>query len=163
MTEEEKANEGRRLHGEAAIRLAALEQRYTSSRRALVEVLAQAGRPVTTSEILSTFNGASISSTYRNLTVLCEAEVARRLSGEDDVARFELAEDLGGHHHHLVCSSCGAMEDVEASAKLERAIAEAARQASEDKGFEIRAHRIDFVGFCTECLAKPDKPEQIRR
>lgn len=154
MTEAENAADGRRVHGEAAIRLAALEQRYTSSRRALVETLARAGRPLTTPEILQTVDRASISSTYRNLTVLCEAEVARRISGADDVGRFELAEELGGHHHHLVCSSCGTMEDVEASPKLERAIAEAARQASEERGFHIRNHRIDFEGLCNNCLAK---------
>lgn len=156
MNETKSSDEDRRLHGEAAIRLAALEQRYTSGRRALVETLANAGRPLTTPEILQTVDRATTSSTYRNLTVLCEAAVARRLSGADDIGRFELAEDLGGHHHHLVCSSCGTMEDVEASPKLERAIAEAARQASEARGFQIRNHRIDFEGYCTKCLANPD-------
>ncbi|MGQ0678678.1 MAG: Fur family transcriptional regulator [Actinomycetota bacterium] len=154
MNAEEASQDNRRLHGEAAIRLAALEQRYTSSRRALVETLASAGRPLTTPEILKNDASASISSIYRNLTVLCEAEVARKIPGADDVGRFELAEELGGHHHHLVCSSCGTMEDVEASPKLERAIAEAARQASEESGFQIRAHRIDFEGVCTSCLDK---------
>ncbi len=154
MKKVEAGDDGRRLHGEVAMRLAALEQRYTSSRRALVETLAKANRPLTTPEILQTVDRASISSTYRNLTVLCEAEVARRISGADDLGRFELAEELGGHHHHLVCSSCGTMEDVEASPKLERAIAEAARQASDDRGFQIRAHRIDFEGLCTDCLTR---------
>lgn len=145
-----------RLHGEAAIRLAALEQRYTSKRRAIVETLATAGRPLTTPEIFKTADRASVSSTYRNLTVLCDAAVARRLSGSDDVARFELAEGLSGHHHHLVCSSCGTMVDVDASPKLERAIAEAARQAAEDFGFLIAAHRIDFEGLCRDC-GVPDR------
>lgn len=144
-------NERRRLHGEAAIRLAAFEQRYTSGRRAIVETLADAGRPLTTPQILQAARSSSMSSTYRNLTVLCEAEVARRLSGADDVARFELAEDLSGHHHHLVCSSCGTMVDVDASPKLERVIAEAARQAAEDFNFEVAAHRIDFEGRCRVC------------
>ena len=163
LTRQQEALDGSRVHGEAAIRLAALEQRYTTSRRALVETLARAGRPLTTPEILQTVDRASISSTYRNLTVLCEADVARRISGADDIARFELAEDLGGHHHHLVCSSCGTMEDVEASPKLERAIAEAARQASELKGFEVRNHRIDFEGLCTSCLAKTDGHRSPRK
>ncbi|MBW3591108.1 MAG: transcriptional repressor [Actinobacteria bacterium] len=133
------------------MRLAALEQRYTSGRRAIIETLANAGRPLTTPQILQTARSSSMSSTYRNLTVLCEAQVARRLSGTDDVARFELAEDLSGHHHHLVCSSCGTMVDVDASPKLERVIAEAARQVAEDFNFEVAAHRIDFEGRCRVC------------
>lgn len=143
--------ERRRLHGEAAIRLAAFDQRYTSGRRAIVETLADAGRPLTTPQILERARSSSMSSTYRNLTVLCEAEVARRLSGADDVARFELAEDLSGHHHHLVCSSCGTMVDVDAPPKLERVIAEAARQVAKDYSFEVAAHRIDFEGRCRTC------------
>ncbi|MEX2587820.1 MAG: transcriptional repressor [Actinomycetota bacterium] len=144
-------NERRRLHGEAAIRLAALEQRYTAGRRAIVETLFSAGRPLTTPEILQAARSSSMSSTYRNLTVLCEVEVARRLAGADDVARFELAEDLSGHHHHLVCSTCGTMADVDASPKLERAVAEAAREAARDFDFEVEAHRIDFEGRCRSC------------
>lgn len=152
MVELKSAETDRRLHGEAAIRLAALEQRYTSSRQSLVEALASAGRPLTTPEILQQVGKATVSSTYRNLVVLCEAKVARKLSGADDVSRFELAEDLGGHHHHLVCSSCGTMVDVEAAPKLERSIAEASRVAAELHGFEVTAHRIDFEGTCSNCI-----------
>ena len=142
-----------RLHEEAAVRLAALDQRYTSSRRALVEALRVADRPVSVPEILGAAAGVPQSSAYRNLTVLCDAGVARRLAGADDIARFELAEDLSGndHHHHLMCSSCGLVADVGASPALERSLAEAARVASAQTGFEVSAHRIDLVGRCPEC------------
>ena len=92
------------LHGAAAERVAALDQRYTASRRALVHALLEAERPLTITEILAGAKGMPQSSAYRNLTVLCEAGVARRLPGVDDLGRFELAEDLAGHHHHLQCT-----------------------------------------------------------
>ena len=82
------------LHGAAAERVAALDQRYTASRRALVHALLEAERPLTITEILAGAKGMPQSSAYRNLTVLCEAGVARRLPGVDDLGRFELAEDL---------------------------------------------------------------------
>ncbi len=147
------APEASRLHEEAAVRLAALDQRYTSSRRALVDALRAAGRPVAMPEILGATAGIPQSSAYRNLTVLCEAGVARRLAGTDDVGRFELAEDLSGndHHHHVMCSSCGLVADVGASPALERSLAEAARVASKETGFEVSAHRIDLVGLCAGC------------
>jgi len=144
--------EAERLHREATHRLASLDQRYTSSRRALVEAIACAGRPMTMPEILGAATGVPQSSAYRNLTVLCEAGVARRLAGSDDVGRFELAEDLSGHHHHhLVCSKCGTVTDVPASARLERALDEAARLAAEETGFEVTDHRIDLEGICPSC------------
>jgi Fur family transcriptional regulator, ferric uptake regulator len=141
-----------RLHREAALRLAAADQRYTTGRRALVDAMAAAGRPITIPEILAASDAVTMSSAYRNLTILCEAEVARRVAGADDVGRFELAEDISGHHHHhLICSSCGTMADVAASEKLERAVAEAARQAAEETGYDVRAHRVDLEGLCPAC------------
>ncbi|MFN2606581.1 MAG: Fur family transcriptional regulator [Acidimicrobiales bacterium] len=141
----------RRLHEAVAARLGALDQRYTTSRRALVQALVDAARPLTIAEIVAEAPGVPQSSAYRNLTVLSEAGVARRLPGADDFGRFELAEDLGGHHHHLVCSSCGTVADLETSPRLERAIDDAARQAAAASGFEVTGHRVDFDGRCPRC------------
>jgi Fur family transcriptional regulator, ferric uptake regulator len=145
-------NDAERLHREVAQRLASLDQRYTSSRWALVTAIAGAGRPVTMPEILDAAKGVPQSSAYRNLTVLCEAGVARRLAGTDDVGRFELAEDLTGHHHHhLVCSACGLVADVPSSPRLEKALDQAARLAAEETGFAVTDHRIDLEGLCPDC------------
>jgi len=138
----------RQLDAEVALRLAGADQRYTRVRRALVETLAAAGRPLTTPEILVASPGLSQSSAYRNLSVLVGAGVARRVSGTDDHGRFELAEDLSGHHHHIVCYSCGKVADIAPSPRLERALDEAARAAT---GFEVTEHRFDLVGVCAEC------------
>src|SRR5687768_12780356 len=83
-------NEG--LHREAALRLMSADQRYTSCRRALVDAMAAAKRPLTIPEILAAAGTVTVSSAYRNLTILCDAAVARRVSGADDLGRFELAE-----------------------------------------------------------------------
>lgn len=140
-----------RLHEKAAGRLAALDQRYTPSRRVLVQTLEEAAHPLTIAEIVGRADGVPQSSAYRNLTVLIEAGIAIRLPGADDYGRFELAEDLAGHHHHLVCVSCGAVADHVAGSRLERALREAAQQAAEDSGFEVTGHRLDFEGRCRRC------------
>ena len=141
------------LHAEVGARLAAVSQRFTSGRRALVEVLAASDRPLTVPDIVSsTPSSLPQSSVYRNLTVLIEAGVVRRVLGTDELARFELAEDLAGdHHHHLLCSSCGGVSDVSAAPRLERALSEAARLAADEAGFEVVEHRIDLVGVCSDC------------
>ncbi len=141
-----------RLHSAAAERVGAFEQRYTTSRRALVQALLEAERPLTITEILAGATGMPLSSAYRNLTVLCEAGVARRLPGLDDLGRFELAEDLAGHHHHVLCVTCGSLVDFAASARLERALVEASRQVAEETGYEITGHRLDFDGRCPRCI-----------
>ena len=140
------------LQSEVSRRLGAVDQRFTSGRRELVEVLERADRPLTVPDIVASApTSLPQSSVYRNLTVLLEAGVVRRLLGTDDLARFELAEDLAGHHHHLLCSTCGSVSDVSAAPKLERALSEAARLAAEEAGFEVTEHRIDLVGVCSSC------------
>lgn len=147
-----RAAESARLHGAAAERVSAVDQRYTSSRRALVQALLEATRPLTITEILAGATGMPQSSAYRNLTVLCEAGVARRLPGMDDLGRFELAEDLAGHHHHIVCGVCGTHADFDASARLEKALVEASRQVAAETGYAITGHRLDFDGRCPNCV-----------
>jgi Fe2+ or Zn2+ uptake regulation protein len=73
------------------------------------------------------------------------------VTGSDDHGRFELAEDLSGHHHHLVCGSCGKVADVRPSARLERALAEAARVAADEDDFDVTDHRFDLLGLCADC------------
>jgi Fur family ferric uptake transcriptional regulator len=139
------------IHDQVGLRLSRSEQRYTRLRRALVETLARAGRPLTIPEILRTNPGLTQSSAYRNITVLIEAGAARRVTGADDHGRFELAEDLSGHHHHLVCGSCGKVADVRPSPRLERALEEAARAAADEGDFAVTEHRFDLLGVCADC------------
>jgi Fe2+ or Zn2+ uptake regulation protein len=139
------------LHGEVSIRLARLQQRYTASRRAIVEALVDAGRPLTVPEILAAKGDVPMSSAYRNVTVLTEAGALRRVAGSDDHGRVELAEDLAGHHHHFMCTGCGAVLDVHVTPKLESALAEAAKAVAELEGVEVTDHSLDLVGRCADC------------
>jgi Fe2+ or Zn2+ uptake regulation protein len=141
------------LHAEVEGRLRAADQRYTSGRRALVAALAGAGRPVTMPEVLARVEGLPQSSAYRNLTVLVDAGVARRLAGPDDLGRFELAEDLVGHHHHLICTECGRVDDFTVPAPLERSLEAAFAKAVSGTGFQSTSHRLDLIGTCEACQA----------
>jgi Fe2+ or Zn2+ uptake regulation protein len=140
-------------HDEVAALLSAVDQRYTQNRRAIVEVLAGAGRPLTVPEIVETASRGSlpVSSAYRNITVLLDAGIVHRVAGTDDHSRFELAEALIEHHHHLLCLNCGKVVDVSALPRLERALSEAADVAADETGFEVTGHRIDLVGLCADC------------
>lgn len=137
--------------GEAAARLEAAGQRATRNRLAIVDVLAGAGQPLTIREIIGRRRGLALSSAYRSLAVLEDAGVVRRLVTGGDHARFELAEEMTLHHHHLVCASCGTVEDFSASGPLERRVQEAMAQAASRAGFIPQGHRIDLIGRCRRC------------
>jgi Fur family transcriptional regulator, ferric uptake regulator len=66
--------------------------------------------------------------------------------------RYELAEDLTGHHHHLICSSCGAVRDIVVPPALEQSIAALLEAVAASTKFVIDEHRLDLVGRCEECV-----------
>lgn len=134
-----------------ARRLARQQQRLTAGRTGVVQALAASDRPLTLPEILAARPDLAQSSAYRNLVVLEQAGVVRRIVTGDEFARYELAEDLTGHHHHLVCTSCGRIEDLPASDGIERSVAAAAAHAARRRGFRTAHHRLDLVGTCADC------------
>jgi Fe2+ or Zn2+ uptake regulation protein len=131
--------------------LRADQQRYTPGRRALVEVLAGSDRPLTIPELLAADQALALSSAYRNLAVLERAGVVRRLVTSDEHARFELAEDLTEHHHHLICGRCGRIDDFTVSPQLERSLEAALGRVVAATGFRPDHHRLDLVGTCADC------------
>ena len=139
------------IHEDAARRLAAIDQRYTGNRRALVEVLAGSGRPLSIPDVLGARRDLPQSSVYRNLGVLEAAGVVRRVLGADEFMRYELAEDLTEHHHHLVCTSCGDVTDVQLPPRLERSMQRAIDEVTAGTGFQPAGHRLDLVGVCAAC------------
>ncbi|MGH7611866.1 MAG: Fur family transcriptional regulator [Candidatus Dormibacteria bacterium] len=148
------------LHAGVRRRLASIRQRYTSGRRRLVEAVAGAGRPLTVSEIVRGCPTLPPSTAYRNLAVLEQATVVRRVLLEGEFSRFELSEELAPHHHHLACVGCGSVVDVLAPAELEASVAAVAAEVARATGFSLYSHRLDLIGRCAQCAAGPaPKPE----
>lgn len=126
-------------------------QRYTLGRRQLIDVLLAAGRPVTIPELVEQGALQSQSSLYRNLAILEQCGAVHRIASTDDVTRFELAEELAGHHHHVVCIECGRIDDVILPPRIERALEEAAAEARKQRDFAVDSHRVELFGTCTDC------------
>lgn len=139
------------LHDLAEARLRRVEQRYTRGRRAVIEVLASAGHPVSIGDIAGRLPQLPRSSAYRHLVDLQSAGLVRRVAASDDFARFELAEDLTEHHHHLLCMSCGKVTDVTPSAAFEHSVSSTVEQLAKAEGFEPHSHRLDVLGVCAQC------------
>lgn len=148
----EVATADERTHRDVAFRLARSEQRYTRQRRMMVDALSSLARPATIAELLDAVPDLPVSTAYRNLGVLADAGVVRRVNGSDEFGRFELAEEVSGHHHHhAVCSECGLVIDATSSPKLEAALAETARAIAHENGFDVADHRLELVGRCSRC------------
>jgi Fe2+ or Zn2+ uptake regulation protein len=132
-------------------RLRRADQRYTSGRRAIIELLLSAGHPVSIAEISSRIPDLPRSSAYRNLGDLESAGLVRRVAAHDDFARFELAEELTEHHHHFLCVNCGKVTDFAFASELECGISEAIEKLATSEGFQPQSHRLDVLGLCPAC------------
>lgn len=135
----------------AAERLAESGQRFTGGRREIVQALASATRPLSIPEILEAAPRLAQSSAYRNLAMLETAGVVVRVITTDEWARFELSEDITGHHHHMVCNSCGSVDDVVIPDEVERELDRVLTRVALHEGFSVTHHRLDVVGVCRSC------------
>jgi Fe2+ or Zn2+ uptake regulation protein len=117
----------------------------------VVELLVTAGGPVSIGDIADGLPDLPRSSAYRHLVDLQAAGVVTRLAANDDFARFELAEDLTQHHHHLLCTTCGRVIDITPAASFERALTRHLGELAEAEGFAVHGHRVDVLGLCASC------------
>ena len=136
---------------EVAALLRKADQRYTTGRRRLVAVLQTGDGPLTITQILAADRSLAQSSVYRNLTILEEVGAVTRIVTRDDFARYELAEHLTEHHHHLICSNCGDVADFSLDSRAEASLDRALERAAERVGFDVDTHRLDLLGTCADC------------
>lgn len=81
---------------------------------------------------------------YDVLRALTAAGLVRRIEPSGSVARYESR--VGDNHHHVVCRSCGAIEDVDC------AVGDApCLNASDGHGFAIDEAEVTYWGLCPTC------------
>jgi len=139
------------LDDEIAALLNQADQRYTTSRRRLIAALQAGDGPLTITQIVAADQTLPQSTVYRNLTILEEVGVVTRIVTSDDFARYELAEQLTGHHHHLICTNCGDVVDFSLDASIETMLDQALHLAADQAGFAADNHRLDLLGTCEPC------------
>ncbi len=133
-------------------RLGDHEIRYTTGRRAVVAALAGSDGPRSASELHGEIGpSVPLSSLYRSLTILEEAGVVIPHFGAKSLTRYELAEWLTGHHHHLVCLDCGAVEDVEIPGAQETQVRDLVDAISAIASFTPMNHDLEVEGRCARC------------
>lgn len=133
--------------------LRATDQRYTTGRRRLVSALQNGRGPLTITQIAAADASLPLSSMYRNLTLLEEAGAVTRVVTNDEFARYELAEELTAHHHHLICTHCGDVVDFELDRQTEQELDRGLERAASAAGFTPTNHRLDLLGACASCAS----------
>jgi Fur family ferric uptake transcriptional regulator len=87
-----------------------------------------------------------LTTVYRALQALADAGQVDMLRTDDGEAVYRRCST--GHHHHLVCRSCGRTVEVDGPA-VERWADRVAR----DHGFVDVSHTLEVFGTCANCAA----------
>lgn len=132
----------------AADRLTAAGERVTRQRLLVANALAGSGRQLTAEQLYRSLRrqvpGIGRATVFRTLETLVDAGVARRLELDGHVYAYVAC--LPEHHHHLACTRCGRVEEID-----EAYITPIAQRLALDLGFEIDDARLDFYGRCAAC------------
>ena len=125
--------------------------RSTRQRAAVASVLESQDEFRTAQEIHAALRTAGeavgLTTVYRTLQALADSEevdVLRNADGETAYRRCSK-----GHHHHLVCRSCGRTVEVEGPA-VERW----ADKIAADNGYTDVSHTLEIFGTCTPCVTQ---------
>lgn len=122
--------------------------RFTRQRAAIADALAASEDFVSAQELHEQLKarGESIGLTtvYRNLQALSQDGQIDALWDGSGETRYRHCSD--GHHHHLVCRSCGTTVEVQADPVEQWATGVAA-----EHGFSDIHHTVEVFGYCSEC------------
>lgn len=88
-----------------------------------------------------------LATVYRVLSQFEHAGLLRRSNFEAGKSVYELNE--GDHHDHMVCLSCGKVEEF-TDELLEKQQIEVAKQ----HGFTLQEHSVAMYGLCKDCNTK---------
>jgi Fur family ferric uptake transcriptional regulator len=114
----------------------------TKNRLAVLDVLLQKQKPFSVLEIKDRLKNTNIVTIYRVLDLLVKSKIVSRVMVSENSVKFEYVKN---HHHHLVCTSCGYIEDVQLCPV-------ATINIKTNKNFtQILGHSLEFFGICKAC------------
>jgi len=130
-------------------RLRREDHKITGPRAAILEILRQHSHPLTIKEIFAGLpkGECDLATIYRAMQLLEKLGMVKRFDFGDGATRFELiAEGDDGHHHHLICTLCAQVVEIE-----ECFPAEIERRIARQNGYRAVTHRLEFFGVCPDC------------
>jgi len=122
--------------------------RITPQRLAILKVLAASeGHPSVEkiyARVKTDFPTTSLATVYKNVALMKSLGEVLELGFSDDSNRYDGNKPYP--HPHLVCTGCKKIIDPEISM-----LQDLTQELTQETGFRILNHRMDFFGVCPEC------------
>jgi Fur family ferric uptake transcriptional regulator len=133
--------------------------RLTPQRMLVIEALHNADKHISAEEIYTQLHSrypyANISTVYRTLDLLKKLDLVTESNFGEGRVRYHVAEK--GHHHHLVCNSCGKIIDLE-----ESALHPLKDMLLQKYDFDADLRHLAISGECRRCRGEKTKPDRSR-
>ena len=124
------------------------ERRSSAKRDAILELICSTDTHPTAEWVHTMlkprYPGLSLGTVYRNLS---EFRARGEIISVGIVGGQERFDGNTSQHAHLVCTNCGAVEDIGISSELDKGIA----KEIEGGTFESESYRLTFYGTCKSC------------
>jgi Fur family ferric uptake transcriptional regulator len=121
--------------------------RVTAPRLKVLAEIADAGDQFSAEEVAARLRGVGRATVFRTLKLLVELGVLCRVLLDDATLRYRWSQR--GHHHHLVCAECGAVEDFTVCD-----VTDLLREFTRLKNFTVEGHWLEIYGRCARCVAR---------
>jgi Fur family ferric uptake transcriptional regulator len=125
--------------------LAANGHRLTASRRAVVEAALQSDDLFSVADVQRLVPRIGRATVFRTVRLLVDLDLVCRVRLEDGSLRYRLRA-AADHHHHLVCTGCGSVEDFS-----DCGVDAVSKALAGRTNYEIQAHRLELYGLCPAC------------
>lgn len=123
-------------------------QRKTRQRAAVGAILDRSDQFRTASQIHDELRHAGenigLTTVYRTLQMMAGGDELDHIRTDDGETAYRRCSS--GHHHHLVCRSCGRTVEVEGPA-----IEAWTDQIAADHGYTDVQHHLEIFGVCADC------------
>lgn len=87
-----------------------------------------------------------LATVYRTLDLFAELEVLQKIDFGEGKARYEFNHNEVHHHHHLICLTCGSVNEYE-----DDLLDELEARIQKKYDFAIVDHQLKFYGYCKNC------------
>lgn len=124
--------------------LAAKGHRLSAGRRAVVEAMLAGDDLFSVTDIQRLVPRIGRATVFRTMKLLVDLDLVCRVRLEDGSLRYRLSG--AAHHHHLVCTGCGSVEDF-SDCDLD-AMSESVAGRTK---YEIQGHWLELYGLCPTC------------
>ncbi|MBI4599505.1 transcriptional repressor [Candidatus Uhrbacteria bacterium] len=119
---------------------------------AILTILQRAKKPLTVQEVAEKLNPKRDKVTiYRILEKLKEKRIIRHVDFQHGHAHYELNSD---DHHHIICTACGKIEELE-ECSLKNMMQQVIKKSA--LFMRLTSHSMEFFGVCKTCDKKMKK------